>query len=168
MMNPTKLKSNTKDDFKSKLTCAKDARHDHGTTSHSISGSVTAHDVYANWDEDGLLHLIHNNEPTKSGPLSCFEYDRSVNKHTKFPSEKPLLYTGFLLEKDIKELVPFSMKLSFHVEKGTENDAVQVEGDGMIYFDHFDVNGTGTRMKNSKHAEYKIELVVVRHDEVGG
>ena len=77
-----------------------------------------------------------------------------------------MLFTGCLLEKGKEEITPMSIKLSFEQDK-TKPGMMKVTGDGMIYFDHFQVNGWVTKTKNL-HSEHLIDLVAEKTDEVGG
>jgi len=155
MMNSNNSKANPNigsNNFKRKLTSAKTSkRHTHHLNTHTIKGSCSACDLFANWDDEGLLHLIHDTQPN--------------NKHEKFPSTN-LMFTGCLLEKDKEEITPMSIRLSFE-EDETKPGLLKVSGDGMIYFDHFKVNGWATKTKNM-HSEHLIDLVVEKTDEVGG
>jgi len=152
--NNSKANPNIGSNFKSKLASAKTStRHTHHLNTHIIKGSCSACDLFANWDNDGLLHLIHDTELN--------------NKHEKFPSTtKPIMFTGCLLEKGKEEITPVSIRLSFEEDK-TKPGMMKVSGDGMIYFDHFQVNGYATKTKNI-HSEHLIDLVVEKANEVGG
>ena len=155
MMNSNNSKANPNigSSFKRKLASAKTSRHTHHLNTHTIKGSCSSCDLFANWDDDGLLHLIHDTQLN--------------NKHEKFPSTtKPIMFTGCLLEKDKGEITPMSIRLSFE-EDETKTGMLKVTGDGMIYFDHFQVHGWATKTKNM-HSEHLIDLVVEKADEVGG
>jgi len=149
--NNSKANPTVGSNFKRKLASAKTSRHTHHLNTHTIKGSCSSCDLFANWDDEGLLHLIH---------------DTQLNdKHEKFPSTN-LMFTGCLLEKDKEEITPMSIRLSFEEDK-TKPGMMKVTGDGMIYFDHFQVHGWATKTKNM-HSEHLIDLVVEKADEVGG
>ena len=153
-MNPTKHKPSEKDDYRVKLAGAKAIRHDDTSSIHNIRGTCTSTDLFANWDDEGLMHLIH----------TTLRNDKHEN--ITFPSAKPWMFTGCLLEdKDKEELVPISVKLLFH--KTCQSNTLQVDGDGMIFFDHFDVHGHATKIQKEP-LKYQLELRVVNADEVGG
>ena len=154
-MNPTKHKPSEKAGYMGKLAGAKAIRHDDTSSIHSLRGTCTSTDLFANWDDEGLMHLIH----------TTLRNDKHEN--IIFPSAKPWMFTGCLLEeKDKEELVSISVKLSFHKDEEKSN-TLQVDGDGMIFFDHFDVHGHATKIQNEP-LEYQLELRVVKADEVGG
>lgn len=156
MMNSSdcKTNSNIENNFKRKLASVKTStRHTHHLNTHTIKGSCSTCDLFANYDDEGLLHLIHDTQLN--------------NKHEHFPSTRqPIMFTGCLLEKGKEEITPMSIKLLFEEDK-TNPSMLKVSGDGMIYFDHFQVNGWATKTKNM-HSEHLIDLVVEKADEVGG
>jgi len=158
-MNSNNNKANPNignNNFKRKLASAKTSRHTHHLNTHTIKGSCSACDLFANWDDECLLHLIHDTELNNN------------NKNEKFPStSQPIMFTGCLLEKDKQEIIPMSIKMSFEEDKMTKPGMLKVSGDGMIYFDHFQVHGWVTKAKNI-HSEHLIDLVVEKADEVGG
>ena len=151
--NNSKANPNIGSNFKRKLASAKTSRHTHHLNTHTIKGSCSTCDLFANYDDEGLLHLIH---------------DTQLNsKHGKIPGTKPIMFTGCLLEKGKEEITPMSIRLSFEEDKTTKPGMMKVTGDGMIYFDHFQVHGWATKAKNI-HSEHLIDLVVEKADEVGG
>ena len=151
--NNSKANPNIGSNFKKKLASAKTSRHTHHLNTHTIKGSCSSCDLFANWDDEGLLHLIHDTQLN--------------NKHEKFLSTRqPIMFTGCLLEKGKEEITPMSIRLSFEEDK-TKPGMMKVTGDGMIYFDHFQVHGCVTKAKNI-HSQHLIDLVVEKADEVGG
>ena len=154
--------------FKKKLASAKASKRDPSVVEHFLRGTLTEQpsyhttmdehgyeqhynefDIYANWDDDKLIHLVHTNQP--------------FDKNDSFPSAKPVVFTGCFLEEDVHEIHPITAKLSFKKEKGKPNLAAS--GDVLMYFDHFEVSGWATKMKNN---EYQIELRALPAHGVGG
>lgn len=154
--------------FKKKLASAKASKRDPSVVEHFLRGTLTEQpsyhttidehgyeqhynefDIYANWDDDKLIHLVHTNQP--------------FDKNDSFPCAKPVVFTGCFLEEDVHEIHPITAKLSFKKEKGKPKLAAS--GDVLMYFDHFEVTGWATKMKNN---EYKIELRALPAHGVGG
>ena len=174
-MNPSNYRSNEIESlgsaFKKKLAVAK-ASHSKSTSSHVINGTLTlqpnhhaiidvhgneqpctVYDMYASWDNEKLIHLVHTIGP--------FE-----KQDKKFPSAKakPLIFIGCFLEADIEEIHPITAKLSFTKEKATH--MLKVGGDLLMYFDHFELSGEAvpTRVKGT----YQLELRALPEHGVGG
>lgn len=154
--------------FKKKLASAKASKRDPSTVEHFLRGTLTEQpsyhttmdehgyeqhynefDIYANWDDDKLIHLVHTNQP--------------FDKNDSFPSANPVVFTGCFLEEDVHEIHPITAKLSFKKEKGKPKLAVS--GDVLMYFDHFEVTGWALQDKNN---EYQIELRALPAHGVGG
>jgi hypothetical protein len=154
--------------FKKKLALAKASKRDQPIVEHFLRGTLTEQpsyhttmdehgyvqhynefDIYASWDDEKPIHLVHTNQP--------------FDKKDAFPSAKPVVFTGCFLEDDVHEIHPITAKLSFKKEKGKSK--LIASGDVLMYFDHFEVNGWATKMKNN---EYQIELRALPAHGVGG
>lgn len=154
--------------FKKTLALAKASKRAPASVEHFLRGTLTEqpsyhtmmdehgyeqhcneYDIYASWDDEKLIHLVHTNHP----------YD----KEDSFPSPKPVVFTGCFLEEDNQEIHPITAKLSFKKEKGKPN--LIANGDVLMYFDHYEVNGWATKMKNN---EFQIELRCLPAHGVGG
>lgn len=154
--------------FKKKLALAKASKRDPAIVEHFLRGTLTEQpsyhatmdehgyehhckefDIYASWDDEKLVHLVHTNQ--------------SFNKNYSFPSAKPVVFTGCFLEDDVHEIHPITAKLSFKKEEGKAR--LIASGDVLMYFDHFEVNGWATKVKDN---EYQIQLRAVPAHGVGG
>lgn len=157
--------------FKKKLALAKASKRDPPIVEHFLRGTLTQQpsyhtmmdehgyeqhcteeDIYASWDNDKQVHLVHTN-PCTNHP----------NQEKSFPSAKPVVFTGCFLEDDNKEIHPITAKLTFKKEKGKPK--LIASGDVLMYFDHFEVNGWARKMKNN---EYQLELRALPAHGVGG
>jgi len=172
-MNPSNYKSNAEDGhgrhFKKELALAKASKRVPTSAEHTLQGTLSEqpsyrtmidehgneqhsneYDIYASWDDEKLIHLVHTIRPWDTQKIS-------------FPSEKPMVFTGCFMEKDNQEIHPITAKLSFHKEKG--DPKMVASGDILMYFDHFEVEGSATKMEGN---EYQIELRAVPAHGVGG
>ena len=172
MMNPSSYKSNAEEghghQFKREIALARASKRDAATIEHFFRGALseqlsyrtmmdehgyeqhcTQFDIYASWDDDKLIHLVHSNP-----------YD---SNNVSFPIAKPLIFTGCFMEEDNQQIHPITAKLTFQKEKGEPK--LKVSGDLLMYFDHFEVSGRATKMNDN---EYQIELRALPAHGVGG
>ena len=173
MMNPSNYKTNAEEGhgrhFKKELALAKASKAPPTSAEHVVQGTLTEqpsyrtmmdehgyeqhcneYEIYANWDDEKLIHLVHTIRPWDT---------EKVN----FPSSKPMIFTGCFMEGDNQEIHPITAKLSFHKEKGEPK--LIARGNMLMYFDNYEVKGWATKMKNT---EYRIELRASPAHGVGG
>lgn len=119
-------------------------------------GNTLYDDIYTNWDGGGLMHIIHAIRPHENR-------DKLL-----FPGNKPLLFTGCLLEEEsATDLIAVALKLSFKKEIEEEVGGLQagtkrmkVDGDGMIHANHFEASGCATQLEEEPFG-YHLELRLV-------